>query len=326
MSIYAQTKGTELEKNVAQLASGEAMGGAMYYALARIARGYGLDDVAAQFIEIGNQETNHASFYATLNGKYPNDKAAFWKFVAGISKAEFKGDASIGALAQKLASMGLEEAADEVKVFAEQERRHGEVTKAILEKYAPELLEEKPDSVYQFTVKGRKGEDVSLADYKGKVLLIVNTATRCGFTPQYEGLEWMYEQHKDKGFEILDFPCNQFGQQAPGTDDEIHTFCVVHYKTAFPQFAKIDVNGENAAPLFRFLTDSTTFEGFPQDGKLAPILEKMLREADPDYAKKPDVKWNFTKFLVGRDGRVVSRFEPTAPLSSIETAIEKALR
>ena len=182
------------------------------------------------------------------------------------------------------------------------------------------------DTVYQFTVKGRKGEDVSLAEYKGKVLLVVNTATRCGFTPQYEGLEWMYEQHKDKGFELLDFPCNQFGQQAPGTDDEIHTFCVVNYKTAFPQFAKIDVNGENAAPLFRFLTGNTKFDGFPQDGKLAPILEKMLREADSDYAKKPDIKWNFTKFLIGRDGKIIRRFEPTAPLSEIEAEVEKALR
>ena len=191
--------------------------------------------------------------------------------------------------------------------------------------FRKESLPEKADTVYRFTVKGRKGEDVSLADYKGKVLLIVNTATRCGFTPQYEGLEWMYEQHKDKGFELLDFPCNQFGQQAPGTEDEIHAFCVVNYKTAFPQFAKIDVNGENAAPLFRFLTDSAKFEGFPQDGKLAPILEKMLREADPDYAKKPDIKWNFTKFLIGRDGKVIRRFEPTAPLSEIETAVEKAL-
>ena len=184
----------------------------------------------------------------------------------------------------------------------------------------------KAETVYQFSVKGRKGEDVSLAEYKGKVLLIVNTATRCGFTPQYEGLEWLYEQHKDKGFELLDFPCNQFGQQAPGSEDEIHTFCVVNYKTAFPQFAKIDVNGENASPLFRFLAENTKFEGFPQDGKLAPLLEKMLREADPDYAKKPDVKWNFTKFLIGRDGKIVRRFEPTAPLSDIEAEVEKALR
>ena len=181
------------------------------------------------------------------------------------------------------------------------------------------------DGIYQFTVKGRKGEDVPLADYKGKVLLVVNTATRCGFTPQYEGLEAMYERVKGRGFELLDFPCNQFGGQAPGTEEEIHTFCVLNYKTAFPQFAKVEVNGENAAPLFKFLTANTKFEGFPQDGKIAPILEKMLGEADPDYAKKSSIKWNFTKFLIGRDGRVIKRFEPTAPLAQVEAAIENAL-
>ena len=181
-------------------------------------------------------------------------------------------------------------------------------------------------TVYDFTVKDRLGQDVSLSDYRGKVLLIVNTATGCGFTPHYEPLEAMYKELKEQGFEILDFPCNQFGQQAPGTDDEIHTFCVVNYKTAFPRFAKVDVNGDNAAPLFRFLTDNTKFEGFSHDDKIAPILEKMLGEADPDYAKKPDIKWNFTKFLIGKDGRIVRRFEPTAPLSDIEAEVEKALQ
>jgi len=144
MSIHGRTKGTEIEKQIAQLAAGEAMGGAMYYALARIAKDYGLDDVAGQFIELGNQETNHGGFYATLNGKYPNDKAAFWKLVAGLSKAEFKGETNIGALAQKLSDMRIPEAAEEVREFAEQEKHHGEVTKAILEKYAPEFLESKP--------------------------------------------------------------------------------------------------------------------------------------------------------------------------------------
>ena len=139
MSIYAKTKGTELEKTIAQLATGEAIGGGMYYALARIAKGFGLDDVAAQFIEIGNQETNHSGFYATLNGKYPDGKAAFWKLIAGLSKAEWKGEPNLNALAQKLADMGIPEAAEEVKVFAEQERHHGEITQAILEKYAPEF-------------------------------------------------------------------------------------------------------------------------------------------------------------------------------------------
>ena len=181
-------------------------------------------------------------------------------------------------------------------------------------------------TVYSFTVKDREGGEVSLDKYRGKVLLVVNTATRCGFTPQYEGLEAMYERLRGGGFELLDFPCNQFGQQAPGTDEEIHSFCVLNYKTAFPQFAKVDVNGENAAPLFRYLTDSAGFEGFPQDGKLAPILEKMLGEADPDYAKKPSIKWNFTKFLVGKDGRVIRRFEPTAPLADVEKAIVDAMQ
>ena len=180
-------------------------------------------------------------------------------------------------------------------------------------------------TVYDFTVKDRQGSDVCLSAYQGKVLLIVNTATGCGFTPHYEPLEAMYAEMKDKGFEILDFPCNQFGQQAPGTDDEIHTFCVLHYKTAFPRFAKVDVNGDNAAPLFKFLTDNTKFEGFPHDDKIAPLLEKMLGEADPDYAKTHSIKWNFTKFLIGRDGRIVRRFEPTASLSAVEAEVEKAL-
>ncbi|MCR5750558.1 MAG: glutathione peroxidase [Kiritimatiellae bacterium] len=162
-----------------------------------------------------------------------------------------------------------------------------------------------------------------LEQYKGKILLVVNTATRCGFTPQYEGLEAMYERLKGDGFELLDFPCNQFGQQAPGMDEEIHSFCVLNYKTAFPQFAKVEVNGKNAASLFKFLVANTKFEGFPPDGKIAPILEKMLGEADPDYAKKPDIKWNFTKFLIGKDGRIVRRFEPTAPrvLHEVKSAL-----
>ena len=181
------------------------------------------------------------------------------------------------------------------------------------------------NTVYQFSVKDRTGGEVSLKDYAGKVLLVVNTATRCGFTPQYEGLEAMYERLKGNGFELLDFPCNQFGQQAPGTDEEIHSFCVLNYKTAFPQFAKVDVNGDNAEPLFRFLVANTVFGGFPQDGKLAPILENMLGKADPDYAKKPDIKWNFTKFLIGKSGRIVRRFEPTAPLADVEEAIRAEL-
>ena len=180
-------------------------------------------------------------------------------------------------------------------------------------------------TVYDFAVKDRKGKDVRLKEYQNEVLLIVNTATKCGFTPQYDELEALYKKYHADGFEVLDFPCNQFGQQAPGTDDEIHSFCVLNYKTAFTQFAKVEVNGENADPLFKFLTANTNFEGFPPDGKIAPILEKMLGKADPDYAKKPSVKWNFTKFLIGKDGRIVRRFEPTAPLADVEAAIRAEL-
>ena len=183
----------------------------------------------------------------------------------------------------------------------------------------------KNDSIHQFSVKGRDGKIVRLEEFSGKVLLIVNTATRCGFTPQYEALEAMYERLHDKGFEILDFPCNQFGQQAPGTDEEIYSFCQLNYHTAFPQFAKVEVNGANADPLFRYLVSNTTFQGFPPDGKIAPLLEKMLSKADPDYASKPDIKWNFTKFLVDKDGRIVRRFEPTAPLSEVEAAVRELL-
>lgn len=138
MSIFGQTKGTEIEKQIAQLASGEATGGAMYYALAYIAKEkFGLDEVAKEFFELGNQETNHGAFYALLNGRYPNDEKAFWKMIRGLSKAEFKGEDSVNKLADKLASLGVDEkAVNQVRIFAEQEKHHGEVTKEIIEKYA----------------------------------------------------------------------------------------------------------------------------------------------------------------------------------------------
>ena len=205
-------------------------------------------------------------------------------------------------------------------------QKEPETVKTAVADWLKKIGKETVPTVYPFSVKGLKGETVSLGTYRGKVLLIVNTATRCGFTPQYTGLEAMYERLKERGFEILDFPCNQFGRQAPGTDEEIHAFCVGTYKTTFPQFAKIEVNGENADPLFKFLTGNMAFNGFPPDGKFAPVLDKIQREADPDYAKKSSIKWNFTKFLVGRDGRVLRRFEPNAPLSDVEAAITQALK
>ena len=181
-------------------------------------------------------------------------------------------------------------------------------------------------TVYDFKVLDRKGGEVSLASYKGKVLLIVNTATRCGFTPQYEELEALYKNYKEQGLEILDFPCNQFGQQAPGTEEEIHSFCQLNYGTEFPQFKKIDVNGENAAPLFTYLKAQKGFEGFDLNNKIGALLDDMLSKADPNYKQNPDIKWNFTKFLIDQQGNVVARFEPTAPMADVEAQVNELLK
>lgn len=176
--------------------------------------------------------------------------------------------------------------------------------------------------IYDYTVKDRKGNDVSIGDFKGKVLLVVNTATGCGFTPQYEGLEKLYEKYHEQGLEILDFPCNQFANQAPGTDDEIHEFCTFKYKTQFDQFKKIDVNGENEEPFWSYLKSQKGFEGFDLKGKvLIPVVKAM----DKDYKNNPDIKWNFTKFLVDRQGNVVDRFEPTITPEKIEKRIQELL-
>lgn len=181
-------------------------------------------------------------------------------------------------------------------------------------------------TVYEFTVKDRKGNDVSLKEYSNEVLLIVNTATRCGFTPQYEELEKLYEDYHSQGFEILDFPCNQFGQQAPGTDESIHDFCKLTYGTKFPQFKKIKVNGPDASPLFQFLKEQKGFAGWDESHPIYPVLDKMLSAADPDYKSKPDIKWNFTKFLINKKGQVVARFEPTEKISNIAKQIEELLK
>lgn len=155
--------------------------------------------------------------------------------------------------------------------------------------------------IYDFIMKDTQGADVSLSEYEGKVLLIVNTATGCGFTPQYEGLQKLYEEYKDQGLVILDFPCNQFGHQAPGTNEEIVSFCQRKYKVSFPQFAKIEVNGANAAPLYKYLKEQ-------QGGVLGD-----------------NIKWNFTKFLVNRDGEVVDRFAPTVTPEKLEDRIREVL-
>ena len=179
-------------------------------------------------------------------------------------------------------------------------------------------------SIYNFTVKDRKGNDVSLKDYEGKVLLIVNTATGCGFTPHYEPLEAMYKELRDKGFEILDFPCNQFANQAPGSEEEIHEFCKMKFGTEFPQFAKIDVNGESADPLFAYLASEKPFEGFGK-GLKNVALEKFTNANNKKFGDKAYIKWNFTKFLVDREGNVISRFEPTVDMAEVKAAVEAQL-
>ncbi|MCR4953553.1 MAG: glutathione peroxidase [Treponema sp.] len=156
-------------------------------------------------------------------------------------------------------------------------------------------------SIYDFSVKAQDGSDVSLKNYEGKVLLVVNTATGCGFTPQYDGLQDLYEKYQNEGLEILDFPCNQFAGQAPGSDEEIHSFCTGRFGITFPQFAKIDVNGKNESPLYTFLKKE-------QKGKMGSRI-----------------KWNFTKFLVARDGTVINRFAPTDTPEKIDEFVKEAL-
>ena len=178
-------------------------------------------------------------------------------------------------------------------------------------------------NIYDFTVKAQDGSDVSLSDYKGKVLLIVNTATGCGFTPQYDELQDLYDEFKDKGLEILDFPCNQFGDQAPGDDEEIHSFCTGRYGITFPQFSKVEVNGENAIPLFKWLTENTKFEGFGMS-PMGVMLSGVVKKNDKDYKKNGNIKWNFTKFLIDRNGEIVARFEPTY-MKSLKEKIKECL-
>ena len=179
-------------------------------------------------------------------------------------------------------------------------------------------------SIYDFKVMKADDTEVSMADYKGKVLLIVNTATGCGFTPQYEPLQELYDELQGKEFEIIDIPCNQFGEQAPGSDEEIHTFCTGRFGITFPQFAKADVRGETAIPLFRYLADNTKFESFdlsPMGVMMSGIAKKM----DKDYKKTGEVKWNFTKFLIGKDGQIVARFEPTEDMKNVAKKVRELL-
>ena len=179
-------------------------------------------------------------------------------------------------------------------------------------------------SIYDYKLTARDGSEVSMDQYRGKVLLIVNTATGCGFTPHYKDIEAMYEKYHDQGLEVIDVPCNQFAGQTPGTDDKIHEFCTLHYNTQFPQMKKSDVNGENALPLFQYLKSQKGFEGFGH-GPAALAMSAMLKKIDKDYKNNPDIKWNFTKFIVDRQGNVVARFEPTADMADVDKCVAALL-
>ena len=178
-------------------------------------------------------------------------------------------------------------------------------------------------SIYDFEVKDTQGNMVSLNEYKGKVLLIVNSATKCGFTPQYDELAKMHNEFKDDGFTILDFPCNQFGEQAPGTGEEIAEACRVDFLVQYPIFEKIEVNGENEEPLYTYLKSQQGFKGFT--GEKAELMDGILEQIDKDYKNNADIKWNCTKFLVDREGNVVQRFEPTESLDDVKAAVKELL-
>jgi glutathione peroxidase len=176
-------------------------------------------------------------------------------------------------------------------------------------------------STYDFTVSDATGGKVSLGDYAGKLLLIVNVASKCGLTPQYEGLEALYRDDKDKGLEILGFPCNQFKEQEPGTDAEIQEFCQTTYDVTFPVLAKIDVNGPSADPLYSYLRETAPGDFGPQYGGFYDAISKIRPEANGT----DEVKWNFTKFLVGRDGAVIKRYEPPVAPADIKADLENYL-
>ena len=178
-------------------------------------------------------------------------------------------------------------------------------------------------SIYDLKLKNRNNEDVSLSSFKGKTLIVVNTATGCGFTPQYEGLENLYKKYHDKGLEIIDIPCNQFGSQAPGSDDEIHEFCTLKYNTSFDQFTKADVNGENELPLYTYLKEQIKEDKI--DGLKNKMAMKAIEKISKTAKKDGDIKWNFTKFLVDKEGKVVERYSPTYKPVDMEEDIKKCI-
>ena len=194
---------------------------------------------------------------------------------------------------------------------------------------APEsepVVEQTP-GIYNITVKDMDGNDVSLANYKGKVLLIVNVASKCGLTPQYEGLEALYQKYKDQGLEILGFPCNQFLEQEPGTNEEIQSFCSLNYNVTFPLFDKIDVNGEAESPLYTYLKKQAPFQGYPEGTEeFAAMLDEIHQKTGSGFDQGDAIRWNFGKFLVSKDGKTILRFEPMVTPDMMEEAIQEFLK
>lgn len=180
-------------------------------------------------------------------------------------------------------------------------------------------------NLYDFEVMAQKNQPLPLSQYKGKVVLIVNTASKCGFTFQYQDLQRLYDKYNSKGFEILDFPCDQFGGQSPESDEQTTKFCQLNYGTTFAQLQQIEVNGENESPLYTWLKSEKGFFGFDRNNPVSQKLDDRLKKVDPDYAKSSDIKWNFTKFLIDREGNVVARFEPTADITRIDNMIQAQL-
>ena len=190
----------------------------------------------------------------------------------------------------------------------------------------PEPVVEQTSGIYDITVKDIDGSDVSLANYKGKVLLIVNVASKCGLTPQYEGLEALYQKYKDQGLEILAFPCNQFLGQEPGTNEEIQSFCSLNYNVTFPLFDKIDVNGEAESPLYTYLKEQAPFKGYPEGAEeFAAQLDQIHQKTGTGFDQGDAIRWNFGKFLVSKDGKTILRFEPMVTPDMMEEAIQKML-
>lgn len=177
---------------------------------------------------------------------------------------------------------------------------------------------------FDYVVKDKAGVDVSLSEYQGKVVLVVNVASKCGLTGQYEGLEALYKEYKDKGLEIIAFPCNQFLEQEPGTNEEIQEFCKLNYGVTFKVFGKVDVNGENEAPLFTFLKSQAPYKGLDESKELSGIILNVLKEHYPDNVEGDGIKWNFNKFLVSKNGEVF-RFEPTTEPAELKAKIEELL-